>query len=214
MNNNIKIKVCGMRDVDNIRQLVQLPIDYIGFIFYPKSPRFVQDQAPPINAADIKKVGVFVNSTFSEIMDKVHTHQLDAVQLHGDETPQLCESLKNQKLEIIKAFGIDCTFDWFTLESYLEHIDYFLFDTKSTQYGGTGKTFSWSALTEYPYNKPYFLSGGLGPDNLQDAFNINDNRLYAVDLNSRFEQQPGIKNIETLTQALSIIRNEQIPSKQ
>ncbi|MFD2553330.1 phosphoribosylanthranilate isomerase [Sphingobacterium tabacisoli] len=212
--NNIKIKVCGMRDAENIKQLIELPIAYIGFIFYSKSPRFVQEGIPPIVPDGIEKVGVFVNETFTGIMDKVKSYQLQAIQLHGSEPATLCATLKAEGLTIIKAFGIDETFDWTSLESYLDDVDFFLFDTKSTQHGGTGQSFSWSELAHYPYATPYFLSGGLGLDNIKDAFNINDSRLYALDLNSRFEEQPAVKNIHALTQALSIIQHEQVSGRQ
>lgn len=202
-----------MRDAANIEQLVRLPIDYIGFIFYSKSPRFVDSIIQVSIPQDIKKVGVFVNATFEEIMVKVKSYNLQAVQLHGGETAALCASLKNEGLEIIKAFGIDNTFDWSILESYLTTIDYFLFDTKSTQHGGTGQSFNWEELAHYPYSIPYFLSGGIGLDNIKQAILIKDSKLYALDLNSRFEEKPSLKNIETLTQALSIIQHEQISGR-
>lgn len=203
-----------MRDDENIKQLIELPIAYIGFIFYSKSPRFVQE---PIRIAipnGIKKVGVFVNEPFTAIMDKVVSYDLQTVQLHGSESAALCALLQKEGIEVIKAFGIDHTFNWSILESYLNDVDYFLFDTKSTQHGGTGQTFSWAQLENYPYTKPYFLSGGLALDNLQQAINVDDNRLYALDLNSRFELGPGLKNIETITQALSIIQHEQVSGRQ
>lgn len=203
-----------MRDAENIKQLIDLPIAYIGFIFYSKSPRFVHEGIPPIVPNGIEKVGVFVNETFTVIMDKVKSYQLQAVQLHGNEPATLCAALKAEGLAVIKAFGIDETFDWTSLESYLDDVDFFLFDTKSTQHGGTGQSFSWSALAHYPYATPYFLSGGLGLDNIKEALKINDSRLYALDLNSRFEEQPAVKNIHTLTQALSIIQHEQVSGRQ
>ncbi|WP_079641107.1 phosphoribosylanthranilate isomerase [Sphingobacterium nematocida] len=212
--NNIKIKVCGMRDLENIQQLVRLPIDYIGFIFYAKSPRFVQDGIRKAIPENIKKVGVFVNETYPAIIDKVDTYGITCIQLHGNETAELCASLKQAGLEIIKAFGIDDAFDWSVLEKYLDHVDFFLFDTKSTQHGGTGQTFSWQQLRNYPYSKPYFLSGGLGLDNIEQAMTIEDDRLYALDLNSKFELEPGLKDIKTVTQALSIIHHEQISGRQ
>lgn len=203
-----------MRDLHNIEQLIDLPIDYIGFIFYQKSPRFVQSLIPSHTTKQTKRVGVFVNETFANIMAKVDSYGLQTIQLHGDETIELCASLQKNGLEVIKAFGIDDQFDWTTLEKYLNDVDYFLFDTKSTQYGGTGKPFGWQQVQQYPYSKPYFLSGGLGLDNLHQAINITDNRLYALDLNSRFELKPALKNIELITQALSIIQNEQVSGRQ
>lgn len=203
-----------MRDLENIQQLVRLPIDYIGFIFYAKSPRFVQDNIHTTIPQNIKKVGVFVDEIYTTIINKVDTYGITCIQLHGNETVELCASLKQKGLEVIKAFGIDDTFDWSVLEKYLDHVDFFLFDTKSTQHGGTGQTFSWQQLRQYPYSKPYFLSGGLSMDNLEHAMAIHDDRLYALDLNSKFELEPGLKNINILTQALSIIHHEQISGRQ
>lgn len=203
-----------MRNLHNIQQLVQLPIDYIGFIFYSKSPRFVQDLIPSHVTKQTKRVGVFVNETFANIIEKVDKYNLQSIQLHGNETVELCSTLKKRGLEVIKAFGINETFDWFLLEQYLEEVDYFLFDTKSTEHGGTGRSFSWQQLQEYPYSKPYFLSGGLGIDNIKEAINIADDRLYALDLNSRFELEPALKNIKLVTEALSIIEHEQISGRQ
>lgn len=202
-----------MRDAENIEQLVQLPIDYIGFIFYSKSPRFVQEDIQVDIPKAIKKVGVFVNETIAEIMIKVKSYDLQATQLHGDESAALCNSLKNEGLEVIKAFGIDNGFDWSILENYPGSVDYFLFDTKSPGHGGTGHVFNWAELAGYPHSIPYFISGGLSLDNIKQAASLNDSRLYGLDLNSRFEKIPGLKNIETLRQALSIIQHEQISGR-
>ena len=202
-----------MKHPDNIEALTSLPIDYIGFIFYPKSPRFVQ-QAHAIPVPDtIKKVGVFVNETLENIRSKVKSHTLQAVQLHGSESSELCKTLQQQQLEVIKAFGIDSSFDWNQLVTYLDAVDYFLFDTKSPQHGGTGQTFDWEKLKEYPFDKPYFLSGGLSMANNAQAMAFDDERLIGLDLNSKFEIEPGLKDINLLTQALKIIKNEQISGK-
>ncbi|VTP90030.1 phosphoribosylanthranilate isomerase [Sphingobacterium daejeonense] len=139
---------------------------------------------------------------------------LDAIQLHGSESPEMVVQLKEKTgLEIIKAFGIGENFDWSELKPYLENVDYFLFDSKSSAFGGTGQTFDWEKLRVYPFDKPYFLSGGLSLDNLNEAIGFTDHRLIGLDLNSKFEIEPGLKDIEKLKLALKIIRNEQISSK-
>jgi phosphoribosylanthranilate isomerase len=197
-----------MRDADNIRELAQLPIDYMGFIFYPKSARYVERRPDVKLPQAIKKVGVFVNETAEVIRQKAAEHQLNAVQLHGNEPVKSCVELQETGLEVFKVFGIDETFDWTTVEPYLSSVDYFLFDTKSPQHGGTGQTFNWNKLHEYPFEKPYFLSGGLSLENIAEAIAFEDSRLIGLDLNSKFEIAPGQKDISTLKQALKIIENE------
>ena len=205
-NKQLKIKVCGMRDADNIQQLFKLPIDYIGFIFYPKSARFIAEKPDVSIPSSIKKVGVFVNSSKEEITAKIKEFDLQVVQLHGDESPEFCQEIKALGVETFKAFGIDEEFDWATIVTYEGKVDYFLFDTKSKQYGGTGQTFNWKKLKDYPYNTPYWLSGGISLENIEEAANFQDNKLYGLDLNSKFEIEPGLKNIQSLTQAISIIK--------
>lgn len=195
-----------MRETENIQQLALKPIDYMGFIFYKKSARFVSHN-PNIDLPEsIKKVGVFVNADKEEIEAKIHDFDLQVAQLHGNETAAFCQEIKNLGIETFKAFGIDETFDWTPLSEYVGKVDYFLFDTKSKQFGGTGQTFDWYKLKEYPYDTPYWLSGGVSLENIQEAANFDDNRLYGLDLNSKFEIEPGLKNIDSLTQAFSIIK--------
>jgi len=213
MPKELLIKVCGMKEPDNILQLLELPIQYMGHIFYQKSARYVGDLANLDISKNIKKTGVFVNSSIAEILESVNRLSLKAVQLHGDETAEMASTLKSEGLEVIKAFGIDEEFDWNQLESFVDHVDFFLFDSKSPAYGGTGKAFNWQKLKEYPFEKPYFLSGGLSLENLEEAINFEDKRLVGLDLNSKFEIEPGLKDIEKLKLALKIIRNEQISSK-
>ena len=199
----MKIKVCGMRDVQNIRALVQLHPDYIGLIFYSGSKRFVNKmdaQALMEVPEDIKLTGVFVNEDLEAVLQKIKIYNLKAVQLHGDESPEYCRSLGDQvkTIEIIKAFGIDDNFDFSALEPYLPVVDFFLFDTKTAGHGGSGKAFNWDVLNKYPYQKSYFLSGGIGVENLDEVLAISDERLHALDLNSRFEVEPGLKDISKL----------------
>jgi len=213
MPKDLLVKVCGMKEQHNIMQLLELPIQYIGHIFYKKSSRYAIDTPNISLPTSIKKTGVFVNSELEEILQKVEDLSLTAIQLHGNEHPELAKILQEKGLEVIKAFGIDEEFDWKQLEPFMESVDYFLFDSKSPAYGGTGQTFNWQKLHDYPYKKPYFLSGGLSLENLEEALRFDDQRLIGLDLNSKFEIEPGIKNIENIKLALKTIRNEQISSK-
>jgi len=195
----LKLKVCGMRLAANIAAVAELQPDYLGFIFYEKSPRLISDVSAELIKyipSEIKTVGVFVNEDLEKIKDKVNTLKLKAVQLHGSESAEYCETLKSSfpALEVIKAFGIDEDFDFSGLEVYLKVVDYFLFDTKTKAHGGSGKTFDWSVLDRYTYSKPYFLSGGIDLEHTSAIKNINDERLYALDINSRFEIEPGLKD--------------------
>lgn len=208
MVNQLLIKVCGMKEQQNIQALLELPIDYIGHIFYQKSNRFVAHLNPQDIPQHIKKTGVFVNADLVEIKSIIQQYKLDAIQLHGEESVELVRSLKNEQVEIIKAFGIDDYFDWHAISPFLDEVDYLLFDTKSHDFGGTGKTFNWQKLQDYPYEKPYFLSGGISLDNIYEASRFQDKRCIGLDLNSKFEIEPGIKDIEKLKKALKIINHE------
>lgn len=207
------VKVCGMREKANIEGLLQLPIDYIGHIFYPKSPRYLASPLAVSYPASVKKTGVFVNESQEQIKQHIQDFNLNAIQLHGDEPATLCEAFQASGVDIIKAFGIDDDFNWDRLAPYLPYVDYFLFDSKSAAYGGTGKAFNWNKLKDYPYDTPYFLSGGLSLENLQEVPAFADARLIGLDLNSKFETEPGLKDLDTLKKALKIINHEQISSK-
>ncbi|MGD2033534.1 MAG: phosphoribosylanthranilate isomerase [Bacteroidales bacterium] len=194
---NLKIKVCGMRDEENIRQIVALRPDYIGFILYPGSKRYVGDDfSLTISIPDVvQKTGVFVNELIPEVFRWINRLNLDLIQLHGEESPEYCTELSNMDVKVIKAFGIDEKFDFSSLEAYESCCDYFLFDTKSDLYGGTGKQFNWNLLEDYNYDIPLFLSGGIGPDDdeiIQHHSRIAN--IHGIDINSRFEISPGIKN--------------------
>jgi phosphoribosylanthranilate isomerase len=196
----MKLKVCGMRSPDNIASLTALSPDYMGFIFWEPSRRYVSDATPPLPDT-IKKTGVFVDADSGYIMDIIAQHQLQAVQLHGAESPDFCKKIKKLSgLEIIKAFAVDASFDFSILEAYNSACDYFLFDTKGKLPGGNGSRFDWSVLQDYPSAKPFFLSGGIGPgDQSAIASIISLNLpLYAIDINSKFEREPGLKNIERI----------------
>ncbi len=205
----MKVKVCGMRDSGNIQELLKLQPDYIGFIFYRESRRFAEslDEATISSIPGvIKKTGVFVNEELQEIKKQVDKYGLQTIQLHGNESIDFCKSLQQENLEVIKAFGVDEVFDFSGLAEYEDSVDYFLFDTKTSSYGGSGMAFNLSLLERYSLSKSYFLSGGLSPENLQSVKKLNDHRLYAVDLNSKFEIEPGLKDIEKLAKAFDIIR--------
>ena len=205
----LKIKVCGMRNPENIEQLSELKPDYIGFIFYPPSKRFVENiDKELLNKlpSELKKTGVFVNAPKDDILEKISLYNLNALQLHGSESPQFCKELKRTGLEIIKAFGMDEEFDFEILKSYEGFVDYFLFDTKTKLHGGSGLTFNWNLLKKYPLNIPYFLSGGLDADNISEALKLEDGRFYALDLNSRFEIEPALKDIDKLRTVFNKIK--------
>ena len=198
----MKIKICGMKYQDNIKQVADLQPDYLGFIFYKKSKRNFDRDIPEISEK-INKTGVFVNESIDFILEKVKKYNLKAVQLHGDESPQLCKQLKEKKgLEIIKVFSVGENFNFDILKPYEVVSDYFLFDTKGKDKGGNGITFNWELLKGYSSNKPYFLSGGIGLEELNDLqqfFKTKASKYcFALDLNSKFEIEPGSKNIKDL----------------
>lgn len=198
----MKLKVCGMKYLENMEEVIKLSPDFLGFIFYPKSPRYMADTLNPDEVAripaHIKKVGVFVNETTAMVLEKVNSYQLDLVQLHGHESPEFCETIKKAGPGVIKVFSIDKVMDWSVLDNYKDHVDYFLFDTKSKHYGGMGKSFNWEVLKSYDSDIPYFLSGGVGLDNIGLINKMPIKQPFALDVNSRFEITPGNKDIKQL----------------
>ena len=199
----MKLKVCGMKYLENMKAVIKLSPDFLGFIFYSGSPRCMAGTLKPDDVAcipsHIKKAGVFVDETISAILDNVHRYELDLVQLHGQESPEFCKKIKKAGPGVIKVFHIGDAMDWRTLDDYTDHVDYFLFDTKSKNYGGTGKSFNWEVLKSYDADIPYFLSGGVGLDNIGMIREMAIKQPFALDVNSRFEVAPGNKNIEQLT---------------
>ena len=205
----MKIKVCGMRSPENIDALMRLQPDYMGLIFYEKSPRYVGDlQVTDLQnmPEDVIKTGVFVNEDIAVINSLVERFNLRAVQLHGNESPALCVQLRS-KVTVLKAFGVDENFNFDTLNDYAGSVDYFLFDTKTVTHGGSGQTFNWQVLENYKLNVPFFLSGGLSLENLENIKHIKHPAFYGVDLNSRFEIQPGLKDTDKLSEAFKILRD-------
>ncbi|TSD66902.1 phosphoribosylanthranilate isomerase [Inquilinus sp. KBS0705] len=204
----MKIKVCGLKYADNIADITALSPDYIGFICYDRSPRFIDDLDKGILQAiptGITKTAVFVNEAAETISELITRYGFDAIQLHGTESPDFCEQFKG-KVVVIKAFGVDEAFAFEQLRPYLNKVDYFMFDTKTPVHGGSGKTFDWAILTKYKLNVPFFLSGGLSADNIEEVKSINHPMLYALDLNSKFETAPALKDIDKLTQAFNTIK--------
>lgn len=219
----MKLKICGMKYQDNIVEVASLQPDYLGFIFYDKSARFFNGNIPELPKS-IKKVGVFVNATIEDSIEKVNHYNLQAIQLHGNETPEYCKKLNTElvsashnknlnqsrqlsgqvdsKLEIIKVFSIKDRFDFSVLKPYEDVCDYYLFDTKGKLPGGNGYAFNWDVLKNYPSTKPYFLSGGIGLENTEEVLSFlgkqESKYCYAIDINSKFEIEAGLKNIELL----------------
>ena len=197
----MKLKVCGMKYRDNMNQVANLQPDYMGFIFYEKSPRYFNETIPKLPKS-IKKIGVFVNEELTEVINKIKVHDLQAVQLHGNESPGYCKHLKSYEVEIIKVFSIKGEFDFNVLKPYETVCDYFLFDTKGKLPGGNGYAFNWNVLKDYPSAKPFFLSGGIGLDQVNAIASFMSTPVskncYAIDVNSKFEIEPGLKNMEKL----------------
>ena len=194
----MKIKVCGMKDPENMLEIAELPIDMIGMIFYEKSPRCVDEQdADRINELqlEIPKAGVFVNASLEFVMNKVKRFGLQFVQLHGNESPDFCCTLRKKGIQVIKSFQINTTEDLISCLIYEDSCDYFLFDTPTSLYGGSGNKFDWEILSAYTGTTPFFLSGGIEPEDAKIINQLNFPQLAAVDLNSRFETSPGIKDI-------------------
>ena len=208
---DLKIKVCGMKYEGNIKAVSALKPNYLGFIFYPPSKRFVgvdfESRYISGISEQIHKTAVFVNATLGEVKEFCAVYGIKTVQLHGRETPDFCDSLKGEGFEVIKAFGLHENFDFEILTPYPAAVDYFLFDTKTDAHGGSGLIFDWKIINDYQLDKPFFLSGGLSMNNLSDVMNINHPHLYGVDLNSKFELKPGLKDVEELKKAFELIRD-------
>ena len=199
------VKVCGMRDAANIRQLEALGIDWMGMIFWPKSKRYVS--TPPVYLPQhVRKVGVFVDASLDAIRQHVEDYQLDIVQLHGQESPETLKTLK--PLTLIKAFNIATPEDLQKTGPYEGLADYFLFDTKGESVGGNGEKFDWSVLDNYQGKTPFLLSGGIGSEDAEVVKTFHHPKCIGIDLNSRFETEPGLKDITKLKQFLEAIRYE------
>jgi len=210
MKNKLKIKVCGMREPENIKDLISLQPDFIGFIFYDKSKRFVGEKIPDVNYGVVRKTGVFVNQNLPIVLRTAALNKLDTIQLHGQESPEYCEAVQNEGFEVIKAFSVDKDFDFRICNLYETSADLFLFDTKGLLPGGNGETFDWNILSNYNLNIPFLLSGGIGLDQLESLKNFYHPQLYGVDVNSGFETKPAYKNIDNLKTFFNELRSRQI----
>ncbi|MDZ4795989.1 MAG: phosphoribosylanthranilate isomerase [Bacteroidota bacterium] len=202
----MNIKVCGITEMKQLQQLDGLDIDFAGLIFYKESPRYIGDKLSKKEVKnadfDLKKVGVFVNPDMIDVLDAIDDYGLDAVQLHGDETPEMCGDLSSE-VEVIKAFRVTDGTDIETMVAPYDAVcDYYLFDTGGLKesFGGTGQQFDWSILTKAKIEKPFFLSGGIGAEDAPKVKVFKHPDFFGVDINSRFEKEPGVKDMGLVLQ--------------
>jgi len=200
----MKLKVCGMKYPENIQEVSTLLPDFMGFIFWEKSSRFFEGTLPPLPES-IQKVGVFVDASIEEITAKIKQYQLDFVQLHGSESVGFCSELQKFPIKIIKVFSVDSEFDFEILKPYEAVCDFYLFDTKGKLPGGNGVTFDWNHLEKYPSKKPFFLSGGIGIESINTLQELSL-PIHAIDINSKFETAPGLKNTLMVHQFQNLLK--------
>lgn len=203
----MKIKLCGLNKKENILLADGVGVDYAGFIFYPKSIRCMVNTLSPddVKLTKAKKTGVFVNQSKQDIEVAINRFSLDAIQLHGEESPAFCKFFDDKNIEVIKAFPVDDGFNFYSLHAYGNCCNYFLFDTKGKNKGGNGISFNWDVLKKYDMQVPFFLSGGIGPENILQALTLNYEHLYCIDLNSKVESTPGVKDPDLIKQLMSIV---------
>lgn len=197
---DINLKICGMRDQRNIREVAALGPDFMGFIFYRGTPRYVGDdfELPSDLPAAMKRVGVFVNQTTDEVLEKVRAFDLSYVQLHGTETVAQCAEIKASGVGVIKVFSVNDEMDFDQTKVYADAVDYLLFDTKGKLYGGNARRFNWDVLARYDQRIPFFLSGGITPGHIGEINLLKDLNLAAIDVNSGVEIQPGLKDVNKI----------------
>ncbi|MGB8491901.1 MAG: phosphoribosylanthranilate isomerase [Bacteroidales bacterium] len=205
----MKIKICGITDAANATELAAMCPDYLGFIFYEGSKRFIGNdpgylfsRIPP----EIKKTGVFVNEILSNVIDLAFRYRLDLVQLHGSESPDECRVLNKAGIKVIKAFSIRSGADFSSMRQYLDVCELFLFDSATGSEGGSGRKFDWSLLGSYGLDKPFLLSGGIGPEDAGQLRDLKISYLEGVDINSKFEISPGIKDLNTIRTFINNIK--------
>ena len=202
------VKVCGMKFPENIKAVLALNPDYLGFIFYPKSPRYIVDENPDLDIIpeQVGRIGVFVNEAIETIDQMVGKYKLTGVQLHGSEPAETCLYFKQKGLTVFKAFGLNETFDFSALKDYDGIVDLFVFDTKVKEHGGSGKKFDWHLLDNYTLDTPFLLSGGISAEDAEAVKAIQHSAMQGVDLNSRFEIEPALKDEALLAQFLTELR--------
>lgn len=213
----MKIKVCGMRDAENIKTLQELPIDYMGLIFWPRSPRCVNKNTPRCKDGEhTERVGVFVDQKAQDIITATANYDLDVIQLHGSESPVFCKNLRasiapdiKPTIRIMKAISVSSEDDINKWKDYADCVDLLLFDTKCPMVGGSGKKFDWSVLENYDGPLPFLLSGGIDPDDAERVLEFKHPMLMGIDLNSRFETEAGVKDVEKLQTFISRLKQSQ-----
>jgi len=210
----IRVKVCGLTDARNALQVAAAGPDFVGYVFYPASKRYVGEIPDPELFTNIpgkiRKAGVFVNENPDKVIDSGKRYGLDLIQLHGNETPGYCMAIRDSGFGIIKAFGIYPGFNFGRVIPYMQACDFFLFDTATSLHGGSGLRFDWDMLRHYDTGKPFFLSGGIGPGDLQKIIKLDHKALYAADINSRFETSPGIKDLTMVQAFIQDIKKDKV----
>jgi phosphoribosylanthranilate isomerase len=199
------IKVCGIKHQGNLDMISGEPINMVGLNFYPKSPRYIRTHID-VNNPSIKTVGVFVNETIENIQSITTVYNLDYIQLHGNEDVATCEATSKIK-NVIKVFRLKTDFDWSQIEAFVPHVSYFLFDTHTVLYGGSGKKFDWTVLNKYTYEIPFLLSGGIMPDDASEILDLNHTKFAGIDINSGFELEAGVKDINKIKPFTKAIRD-------
>ena len=211
----MQLKVCGITTSEDIMELITMKISRLGFIFYHKSARYVYgkliEEGLSVIPKHIKKTGVFVNAEIAEIEQIIYQYHLDSIQLHGDETPEFCNHFR-PKTEVIKTISIKDKSSFEIANIYMDACDLFLFDTQSENFGGTGKTFDWQWLVEYKLDKSFYLSGGISLENFAEIKKISHKKLIGIDINSKFEIRPGIKDIEKIKQLIILLTENDLVS--
>ena len=204
-----EIKICGMRYLANVKEVLEYQPDYLGFIFYVGSKRFTaaheMDRIIKLDFGSTERVGVFVNEEIDIVLEFAERDYFSVVQLHGDESPEYAQELKNAGLKVIKAMNVGEDFNEDILKPYQDKVDYFLFDTKGKYRGGNGWKFDWSILQKINHKIPFFLSGGLTPEDVEEAWSLNIPEMMALDFNSQLETKPGIKNTETVEKLFTAV---------
>lgn len=205
------LKICGMKH--NISEVAELQPDYLGFIFYEKSPRFFDGEIPSLPLG-VKKVGIFVDEKISKVIELTNKHSLDFIQLHGNESKEYVLDLQwylvFSNTLVWKAFSIDDDFDLKQLSVFENKVDKFLFDTKGKEKGGNGTTFNWEVLKKYTLKKPFILSGGIGLEEMDSLKELlkTDLPIYAIDVNSKFEIEPGMKDVSKLKKLIDVLNHD------